>query len=530
MIVPVVFVLAVASIWSVLYVFGRRDWTNPKSWDFLIKGPTHLFKICADEEYRETMQVATSYKDRINILERTLKLAYIDRQQATQRLKKTEKYLERLVRSRKNARDIEQQMERLSAKHTALKEKICELCASIESQRLEIEKLKKQGVIEISKVSSNRAMRLTQRSIAEAERARDSIILPMERRIEAMEQQNLRAKAAIPTIVVTEQETLSVEATEKLERILQTVQRAASSYSNARSKLSVLTTSKIEHSFLRFAREIQNAEQQLQSSLDLESEIETDIAQLNVKIDWLKADIRLRQENPQQEQLEQNWDELLKTNCPTPLPEKESDPQQALLLSMEEGAAALTEVVRVLRSRNILLHQRLFRIEVFVERLNQIRHMVGLLPRSFNSELTECFRIASILLVFLQEQRIQDDTRIEETEEFARRIDKLEHSVQMTFIGLIKGKRPGDKPSQKKRKHFEKVLHSLQKTKRDQESEFRKWSAKSAEEQERNYNFLTALAVQRCRKHQELLEITSRNIDILKLMLHEKIDEKTAHT
>lgn len=530
MIIPIVFVLAIASIWSVLYVFGRRDWTNPKSWDFMIKGPTHLFKICADEEYRETMQVATSYKNRINILERTLKLAYIDRHQATQRLNKAEKHLKHLIRSRKHTRESEQQMVRLSDKCTALKEKICELSTSIESQRIEIEKVRKQGVIEISKVSLNRAMRLTEQSIAEAKRARDSIIVPMERRIEKMEQQNLLTIAAIPPIVVTKQETLSVEATEKLERILQAVQRAESSYSNVRSKLSILSAPKIEDAFQRFAQEIEYAEQQLQSSLDLESEIEADIAQLNVKLDWLKADIRLRQENQQQEQLEQNWDELLKTNCPTPLPEKESDPQHSLLVSMEEGAAALTELVRVLRSRNILLHQRLFRIEVFVERLNQIRHMVGLLPRSFKSELTECARIARVLLVFLQEQRTQDDTRIEETEEFAHRIDKLEHSVQMTFIGLIKGKKSGDKPSQKRRKHFEKSLHYLQKTKRDQESELRKWSARSTEGQERNYDFLKALSLQRCGKHQELLEITSRNIDIINLLLHKKTDGKTAHT
>lgn len=511
---------------SVLYLFGGRNWTSRKSWSFLTGIPTHLFRICSDQEYRETVFVADSYKARIVVLERTLKLAYIGRHEAIQRMKRHQKHLERMARPRKHVRDVEQKVVRLTYEVAALQERIRELSMCIETHEIEIEKIRKEGLLETSAVTLNRALRLAQRSLAEAERARNFVIIPIERRIEEMERKNENPIPSIaPSIAITRDEALSVETTEYLEKIVQAVKNAVSSYTTGQNRLLVLAEPNIERSFKRFAEEIERATQQLQSSLDLEDEIEADLAQLRIKIDSLKADLRQRLEKKKIRDLEQNWDKFLKSNQKATTPENESDPQHALLISTEEASATLVEVVRVLRCRNILLHQRLFRIEVFAERLNQIHQMVELLPKSFKSELRECFRLACAILLFLREQRIQDDTRTEETEEFARHIDKLERSVQITFIRLIKEKRPEDKPSQKKRKQFEKRLHYLQKAKQEQKSEFEKWSTKSAEGEDGKRDFLSALAAQRCEKYQVLMKTTARNIDIIELMMHEKVED-----
>jgi hypothetical protein len=82
--------------------------------------------------------------------------------------------------------------------------------------------------------------------------------------------------------------------------------------------------------------------------------------------------------------------------------------------------------------------------------------------------------------------------------------------------------------SRQKRKRLTQLLHELQATKVELSKENRRWKEMAADAAAKKKIFIASVAAPRCEKYGILITTTSRNIDLIELLLHRPVKEKTA--
>lgn len=509
-IVVIAVVFLSTGVFSIVYALGLRirHFTDARRW--LSDNSTHLYKLCSDADYRKIQTVAAKYQTKMDALHQSLQLGRSDKLRITKFILECKAKINSLeqLEEGQRARDHQRQLEALAGIIVVMSQRLEEIDARAKVIEAQMQRTHTAGRIDSTELQSKLSMIKALKLLAG----------DMKIALDTFEQhvQNKELLIALRPKLSSSNEvkrsSLADETTQRFQKTVQLLGVKLTDHAVTGKQLAILTAPTIGKSFELFAKEIEKAKEQLQQSIDQETLLEKDIFKIEARIQ------RYREEN-----VDENAHGLQREKQD---PARSNKQETSPLASAVNAKESMQSVVRKLSTRNILLHQRLFHIEILAERLRQIKQLLELKPKSLKSELIDCASIMNAIYSYLRDGHLQNDQQKDETIELAQRVDKLEHATQMLFIRLIKENDEKVKPSVENRQHYSLKLQYLQEAKLEQETAHALWTMASNQGQLSNHEFLAAVAAQRCKKFEALMTTTARNIQIMELLLHERAEAK----
>jgi len=189
--------------------------------------------------------------------------------------------------------------------------------------------------------------------------------------------------------------------------------------------------------------------------------------------------------------------------------------------SDEAAHAELVLALQAHRKRNLLIGQRLFRIEGIVRRLYILKLLIAALPRSMKEEFEQYIKLTDALSRYLENEWRSENADSGESPDFANRLSTLERNTLMSFIRIAKSDRKelSAQSIVRLKSEISTMMPEFELEKSDQQVELDKWSALENQAIAGNKELLHAFASRRREQSATILKTVEQSIDVLQVIL-----------